>query len=180
MNDGSKIDVLPERDSGPNGSLRAPLSVEHVDLPADESPPMDPDERTPGHIRLYRQIEESEVWADPFLLKVWLWCMIRASWKERWVPVSTGRGIVNVHLLPGQFIFGRNTAAASLAMPGSSVEGRMAKLQQIGNIEIRPVTHYSIVSVCKWASFQLPEEHGRHPSVTHPSPIRHKQEGKEG
>ena len=35
MNDGSKIDVLSERESGPPGSPQAPLPAEHVDSLAD-------------------------------------------------------------------------------------------------------------------------------------------------
>jgi DNA-binding transcriptional MocR family regulator len=55
---------------------------------------------------------------------------------------------------PGQFIFGRKSAAKELGMSGSTVQDRMKKLERMQNIVMQSVTHYSLVSVVNWALYQ--------------------------
>lgn len=111
-----------------------------------------------GYLKLWRCSMESQVWNNDGLWKVWCWCLMRASYKERWVPVTTGSGSTEVLLKPGQFIFGRNTAAKKLGMKPSTIKKRMDKLEKIGNINIQSNSHYSIVSVCSWEKFQPPKK----------------------
>jgi hypothetical protein len=68
--------------------------------------------------------------------------------------MKTGRGTKEVELQPGQFIFGRNVAAKELNMPPSTVRNRMAKLKKLGNLNIKKDTHFSVVSVVNWNSYQ--------------------------
>ena len=117
-----------------------------------------------GHVKIHRQIENSQVWRNAELLKVWLWCLLRASWSERWVDAKTGKGTTEVHLVPGEFIFGRFEAAAALQMKPSSVRNRMDKLTKMGNLALKVDTHWSIVTVCNWANYQaVPEVIGQAP-----------------
>lgn len=69
--------------------------------------------------------------------------------------MKTGRGETEIKIDPGQFIFGRKTAAKELRMKHSSVRDRMQKLKNIGNLDITPNTHYSIISINNWLSYQL-------------------------
>ena len=107
-----------------------------------------------GWVCLHRRIVRSQVWLNPGLLKIWLWCLTRASYKERWVPVQTGWRNTEVHLQPGQFIFGRKKAAERLNMRPSTVRYRMQKLKDMGNVDIRPESHWSIITINNWEIYQ--------------------------
>ena len=79
---------------------------------------------------------------------------MKASHEEHWVTVTTGRGQTEVKLQPGQFIFGRNQAAAELGDKPISTYKRMLKLKKLGNLNIQSNTHYSIVTICNWDKYQ--------------------------
>jgi len=105
-------------------------------------------------ILLYRKLLDSPVFHNEGLLKVWIWCLLRASFKERTVPVKTGRGITEVKIKPGQFIFGRNTAAADLNMKPKTVYNRIQKLKRYDKIDIQRDTHFSVVTILNWELYQ--------------------------
>jgi biotin operon repressor len=105
-------------------------------------------------IKIFRKLIDSRVFFNEGVLKVWIWCLCRASFKERFVSVTIGRGSTEVRLQPGQFIYGRKTAAEKLGMSESTVNDRMQKLARMGNIDIQPNTNFSIVTVCNWATYQ--------------------------
>lgn len=107
-----------------------------------------------GYIQLYRKTLKSRVFQNEGLFKVWIWCLLKANHKENWVPVKTGRGTTEVHLLPGQFIFGRKSAAKELKMHPSTVWKRIVKLKNMRNCDIESNTHYSLVTLINWESYQ--------------------------
>lgn len=113
-----------------------------------------------GYIRLHRKTLDSQVFQNEGLFKVWMWCLLRANYKEQWVLIKTGRGTTEVHLLPGQFIFGRKTAAKSLKMKPSTVWKRIVKLKNMGNLNIESSTHYSVITVINWEFYQDTEKKG--------------------
>lgn len=110
-----------------------------------------------GWIKLHRKLLNSRVFQNKDLLRVFLWCLLKASHREEWVPVKTGRGETEVHLKPGQFIYGRKKAAKKLKMPQSSVRNRIEKLKNIGNLDIQPDTHYTIITIINWETYQVRE-----------------------
>ena len=107
-----------------------------------------------GYVRVHRKTLDSQVFQNEGLFKVWMWCLLRANHKEEWVSIKIGRGTTEVHLLPGQFIFGRKTAAKSLKMKEPTVQKRIKKLVNMGNCIIESITHYSIITVVNWAFYQ--------------------------
>ncbi|MDA1053001.1 MAG: hypothetical protein O3C40_21315 [Planctomycetota bacterium] len=107
-----------------------------------------------GFVLLYRKLLDSPVFANEGLLKVWIWCLLRASYTRRYWSVPTGRGQTTVEILPGQFIFGRKTAADELGMKASTVHDRMRRLEQLGCIRMKPNSHYTIVTVVNWGLYQ--------------------------
>jgi hypothetical protein len=64
-----------------------------------------------GWVKLWRRAEDADVFADANLWHLWTWCLLQATHKPHAVPVRTGRGQTTITLKPGQFIFGRHTAA---------------------------------------------------------------------
>ncbi len=107
-----------------------------------------------GYVFLHRKLIDSRVFQNEGLLKAWIWCLLRANHEEAWVNIKTGRGKTEVHVLPGQFIFGRNTAAKELKMNPSTVWKRILKLKKLGNCDIQSGSHYSIISIVNWHIYQ--------------------------
>jgi uncharacterized phage protein (TIGR02220 family) len=107
-----------------------------------------------GWVGLYRKLLDSRVFTNPDLLKVWIWCLLKANHKKRWVPIKTGKGETEVEVGPGQFVFGRFSAAKKLKMNPNTVKSRMQKLKSMGNITTQNKTHYSIISIVNWESYQ--------------------------
>lgn len=138
-------------------------------------------------LRLYRKIIKSQVFCDPFVLKVWVWCLAKAAYREHWLTMPTGRGNTTVHLKAGEFVFGRISASKELKMPAKSAENRMKKLRDMGNLAMQPGDHFTIVTVCKWAELQPEADNLAHQWPGNGPPMArqwpgngHKQEGKEG
>jgi len=119
-----------------------------------------------GYIKAYRKTMKSRVFQNEGLFKVWMWCLWKASHTEQWVSIKTGRGFTEIHLLPGQFIFGRKTAAKELKMKPSTVRNRILKLKNMGNLDIQSNTHYSIIIIINWDTYQAPNEKEGHPKRT--------------
>jgi len=109
---------------------------------------------TCGWIKLHRKLLNSMVFTNEGLLKVWVWCLLKANHEEEWVSIKTGRGSTEVKILPGQFIFGRKTASKELKMKSSTLWKRMQKLKKVENLNIESDTHFSLVSIINWNSYQ--------------------------
>ena len=131
-----------------------------------------PDSSDDTYFLLWRSILDKPHFADANLLKVWLWCLAKASYKPRCLQIRTGRGATTVQIHRGQFLFGRKAAAEELQMPEGSVRDRMAKLQELQSIDIQPATHFSIVSIVNFDVYQpatgKPRQATRHPSDRQP------------
>ena len=107
-----------------------------------------------GYVKIWRKILESQVFTSPNLLKVWLWCLLRADHKGSWVTVKTGRGSSEVWVGPGQFIYGRDSAAKKLSMKPSALRNRIKKLETLQNLTCQTDRQYSIITICNWEEFQ--------------------------
>ena len=107
-----------------------------------------------GWVKLHRKILESRVFKNEGLFKVWMYCLCRANHQKCFVPIRTGRGVTEVEVNPGEFIFGRKSASIDLDMNESTVQKRMKKLESMGYLIMQSNTHYSIVSICNWETYQ--------------------------
>ena len=129
---------------------------------------------TQGWIRLYRKLLKSAIFDDEGLLKVWIWALLTASFREEWKTVKTGRGKTQVKLMPGQLVFQRNEAAKELQMNPATVQKRMSKLKNLQKVITQTGTHYSIYSIVNWPTFQDPQQKFQQatdqPSITQVSP----------
>ncbi|MCF8082887.1 MAG: helix-turn-helix domain-containing protein [Deltaproteobacteria bacterium] len=111
-----------------------------------------------GFIKVWRKALESRAFQNESLWKIWCWCLLKASHKRRWMQMKTGKGTVEVEIHPGQFIFGRDSAARELHMKPSTVRNRMKKLKKMGNLDIKSDSQFSVVSVMNWHTFQVCEK----------------------
>ena len=113
-----------------------------------------------GWVRLYRKLVDSRVFNNPGLLKVWIWCLLRAAHAGKWVTIRTGRTSTEVWVEPGSFIFGRESAAEKLCMSPSTVWKRLKKLENMRNCDIDSDSNYSVVSIVNWHLYQSHEKKG--------------------
>lgn len=113
-----------------------------------------------GYIKLWRKSESSIVFQNEGLWKVWTWCLMQANFQAKDVFFQTGRDVIKVRVEPGQFIFGRQSAAKRLRMKESTVRNRMEKLKKLGNLDIKKDSKFSIVSIVNWDTYQVPEKEG--------------------
>jgi len=107
-----------------------------------------------GYIKLYRKLLENPVFQNDRLLKVFIWCLLKASYKEH----EQLLGLHTVQLQPGQFIYGRFKASQELKIKPSTLNDQMNTLKRLQIIDIKPNNKYSIVTLANWTLYQSNEE----------------------
>ncbi len=107
-----------------------------------------------GWVKLHRELIASPIFDDAKILKVFIWCLIRASHCHHRQLV----GRQDVDLLPGQFIFGRRAASEELGITENVLRGCMKALVRLGAISLRPTNKFTIVNVVEWESYQAAGE----------------------
>jgi hypothetical protein len=107
-----------------------------------------------GYFKIYRKIFDSAVGMNVNLFYVFQWCVCRANYKDQWVSVRTGRGTTPVFVKRGQFIYGRKKDSQRTGLSPSLLRNCMAKLKKLGNLDIQSDTHYSIVTICNYETYQ--------------------------
>lgn len=105
-------------------------------------------------IKLDRAIVDSYCFANPNHLKVWLWLLVKANFKKNYVPLAIGRGTTTIEVDRGQLIFGRFVAEKELKMDGSMIYRILKKFKDLGQIEIESNNQYSLITICKYDSYQ--------------------------
>lgn len=100
-----------------------------------------------GYIKLHRKILDNGLFADAELLKIFIWCILKANTEE---TVVYGRKVG-----VGQFITGRISASEELHIKPTTVYKRMQRLKAQGYIDINSNTKNSLITVCNWKSYQM-------------------------
>lgn len=102
-------------------------------------------------IKLYRKLLQSPIFDNEKALKIWIWCLLKATHTERNQLV----GRQNVILQKGQFIFGRKKASEELKMTENMVYRYMKLLEELSMLNIKSNNKFSIVSIEKWENYQI-------------------------
>ena len=111
-----------------------------------------------GWIKLHRKLLENPIFNDPHLLKLWVYCLLKATHKEHKQIV----GKQMVELQPGQFVTGRFILAKEYnrdAKPNDVVSDRtlwrwMKFLEESEFLSIKSTTKYSVVTINNWDKYQ--------------------------
>ncbi|MBU5342319.1 replication protein [Caldifermentibacillus hisashii] len=111
-----------------------------------------------GWIKLHRKLLENPIFYDPYLLKLWVYCLLKATHKEHKQIV----GKQMVELQPGQFVTGRFILAEEYnkgAKPKDIVSDRtlwrwLKFLEECEFLSIKPTTKYSVVTINNWDKYQ--------------------------
>lgn len=97
-------------------------------------------------IKVHRQLMDSAVWSDEWLVKLWIWCLLKANYRD-----GIYRGEV---VKRGQFVTGRITGADELSVSPSKWYRGMMRLSQLGNIKIEANSVWTRITVCNYTSYQ--------------------------
>jgi hypothetical protein len=105
-----------------------------------------------GYFKVHRRILTSQVFANQIALKIWIWCLAKATYKKRYVSLKIGKGERTVPLMPGQFIFGRFKAEEELSIDGSTIYKWIKKFDgaEYEMITMESNNQYSIITICNW------------------------------
>lgn len=126
-------------------------------------------------IKLYRKILKSPIWENANALKVWIWCLVKATHIERTQLV----GQQEVLLEKGQFVFGRKKASEELQMSESMVYRYIKILKKLKMLDIKSNNKFSIVTIEKWEDYQINEKELNSKINNKRTTNEHKQECKE-
>ncbi|MCY7485410.1 hypothetical protein [Paenibacillus alvei] len=122
-----------------------------------------------GWIKIHRKIAENQIFQDPFYLKLWMMCLLKATHKPR--RKLLGRQMVQVEA--GQFITGSKSISDEFNMgiekkhqkSKATIWRMLQVLAQEEMIEIESFTRYSIITVAKWHEYQTEEAENRLPQA---------------
>lgn len=103
-----------------------------------------------GWVKLHRKLIKSEVFENEKLLKVFIWCMIKATRHKHDQFV----GAKAVNLLPGQFVTGRRKAAIELGMKESTVNSHLKRLEKMQMITLKTNNAFTIVTIDNYSIYQ--------------------------
>lgn len=103
-----------------------------------------------GYIKLDRKICEWEWFTDDNMLKVWIYLLANANYKEtRYKGHVIGKG---------QLVIGRKILAQNLRMSERSVRTCLDKLKMTKEVTIQPTNRFSIVTIVKWEDYQCSDD----------------------
>lgn len=128
-----------------------------------------------SYIKLFRKIRISPIWENEKALKAWIWCLLKATHKER--EQLVGKQLV--HLEKGQFVTGRKVAGDELNMKDRTAYDYLKLLEQLHMISIKSNNKFSIVTVEKWEDYQIEELKIQQQNDNKSTTNQHKQECKE-
>lgn len=107
-----------------------------------------------GWIKLHRKILTSNIFQNEKLLKVFIYCLTKASHAHH--KQTVGRQIVDLE--PGQFVFGRRKAALELDMKESTVRDYINVLKSDNVISVNSTNKFSVITIANWTFYQEEKE----------------------
>ena len=118
-----------------------------------------------GWIKLHREILEKTVWANHNLMRVWTWCLLKASHKAYLQLI----GLKKILLQPGQFVFGRDKAALELGMKPRTVYDCVVWLSKNNSIRVESNNKFSVITVVNWGLYQSEEDNPQQQTNNYPT-----------
>lgn len=107
-----------------------------------------------GYIRLHRKLLDCSVFQNEKLLKIWIWCLFKATYKDR--QVIMGNTVISVK--QGQFIYGRMKAAEELNIPPSTFKRYMDVLQELEMLTLESTSKWTIATIVNWERYQTGQQ----------------------
>jgi hypothetical protein len=131
-----------------------------------------------GYVKLWRKVIDAGWLKNHKLWVFWSWCLVKASHKE----MDQIIGCQSVHLMPGDFIFGRKAAAKEVYMGEQSIRTLIDFLRKSQNLTTKVTNKFTIVSIVNWGLYQSEEnetnQQSNQPLTNNQPTTNHKQECK--
>lgn len=106
-----------------------------------------------GYVKLWRKTLDSGWLKNHKLFVFWSYCLLKATHK----PIDILVGSQQVHLEPGQFVFGRMKAANDCGMSEREIRTCVGKLNTFENMTIKTTNKFSIITIVNWDIYQQEE-----------------------
>lgn len=104
-----------------------------------------------GWLKLYYKLAEWEWYGDPNMVATWIHLLISANWKDKkWRGVTIKRG---------QLITSRAHIAEEIGISEQQTRTCLERLQSTGAITSHATNRYTIITICKYDSYQDKTEH---------------------
>ena len=114
-------------------------------------------------IKIDRGILESYCFANANHLKIWVWLLVKANYKKGFIPLKVSRGYTTIEVNRGQLLFGRFRAEEELGIDGSLIYRTLVKFEELGQITIQSNNQYSIITICKYDTYQYYDKDDEQP-----------------
>lgn len=101
-------------------------------------------------ILLYRKLLKNPIFNNPYLLQLWIYCLLRANHKAGEVM----HNFEVIKIKRGQFLTGRKVIAKDLNQNENTIYKRLKILEKLNYINIISNTKYSILTIIKYDSYQ--------------------------
>lgn len=117
--------------------------------------------REKGFVLMYRDIMDHTVFTDPYLFKLFSYCLLKASHKEREYLMDN----TVVRLQPGEFIWGRKVASEELnyktppkyKISEKTWERKLILLEKLEIITRKVTNKYTVINIVNWDLYQSKE-----------------------
>ncbi len=108
-----------------------------------------------GYVFAYRELMNNPIFEDPWLLKIWLWCLFKACYMPQ--KVIQGNSVTNLER--GEFLFGREKAAKELSsdkykINSSTLYRKMKLLEKMGSISLNANSLGTVVTIVNYDNYQ--------------------------
>ncbi|HSH36025.1 conserved phage C-terminal domain-containing protein [Schnuerera sp.] len=107
-----------------------------------------------GWIKLHRKLLYNPVFDNPNLLRVWLWCLLKASHDNYQQMV----GLQVVDLEPGQFVTGRFKGSDELEINPSTFYKYLKTLEKMQMISLNSNNKMTVVTIENWRKYQTEDK----------------------
>lgn len=111
-----------------------------------------PSDHGNGFVKMFRKSLTSAVFNDPITWKIWCWCLMRANYEP--VPLDFDGKQISVER--GQFVTGSYSMYGELEIPKTTIWRHLHKLESWGNIVMKVGYRYTVITVCNYESYQIP------------------------
>ena len=133
-----------------------------------------------GWIKLPQDIfDDDDIVLDDALFKTWIFCLVSAVSQPTKIKINVGRAYREINLQRGQFVLQRYISSKTINMSPDMLRHKINKLSQLGKITKNSATHFSVISVINYDSYNGPITTFRHPkqrSATDNNVLRHPKE----
>ena len=103
-----------------------------------------------GYVKIYRKCLDTGILRNALAWQFLSWCLLKATHKPHKHLVGSGF----VELQPGQFVFGRASAAKELGSTERKIRTCLELLKNIDFLTIHTTNKYSIITIVNWHTYQ--------------------------